>query len=192
MPIKEELVLALMVLSAVCIPAFGQTAGRGWVDQGNQFYSQGKYTEAIKAYDRAVDVQDGGNSTSAYLMLVDSFLRGSASNKSYMMTVSEFLNKSNDTDWIIVDVRGPQEYLDGHIKGAMNIPSIDLAASMKNITAGKNVAVYCATNKRSQYVVMALRIFDDRDAWILLDGVSAWKAAGQPIESGPAKPYISL
>jgi rhodanese-related sulfurtransferase len=186
MPIKEELVLALMVLSAVCIPAFGQTAGRDWVDQGNQFYSQGKYTEAIKAYDRAVDVQDGGNSTSAYLMLLDAFLRGSASNKSYMMTVSEFLNKSNDTDWIIVDVRGPQEYLDGHIKGAMNIPSINLAASMKNITAGKNVAVYCATNKRSQYVVMALRIFDDRDAWILLDGVSAWMAAGQPIETGRA------
>ncbi len=35
--------------------------------------------------------------------------------------------------------------------------------------------------------VMALRIFGDRDAWVLLYGVSAWEAAGRQVEasSGP-------
>ena len=186
MPIKENFVLAMMLMAAVCIPAFGQTAGRDGIDKNNDLYVQGNYTETIKAYDKAVEALDGRNVTSAYLMKVDAFLRGAASNKSYVMTVQEFLNKSkNDTNWIIVDNREPQEYLDGHIKGAINIPSTKLIEDMERIPTGKKVAVYCATNKRSPYGVMALRIFDDRDAWILLDGVPAWKAAGQPIESGP-------
>jgi rhodanese-related sulfurtransferase len=185
MPIKEIFVLALMVMAAVCIPVFGQTTGRDWIDIGNDLYAQGNYTGAIKALDKAVDAPDGWNVTTAYLMKVDAFLRGAASNKSYTMTVQEFLNISkNDTRWVIVDIREPREYLNGHIKGAMNIPSTKLIAYMKNIPKGNKVAVYCASNKRSPYGVMTLRIFDDRDAWILLDGVSAWKAAGQPIESG--------
>jgi len=177
MSIQENLVLALMVLAVVCIPALGQTAGMDWVNKGNDFYAQGNYTAAIKAYDKAVEMQNGENATAAYLMKVEAFLRGVTSNKSYTMTVQEYLNLSkNDTNWLIVDVRGPQEYRDGHIKGAMNIPSTRLIADMKRIPVAK-VAVYCATNKRSPYAVMALRIFDDRDAWILLDG--------QPVESGP-------
>jgi rhodanese-related sulfurtransferase len=67
----------------------------------------------------------------------------------------------------------------------MNIPFPDLIANMKDIPMGKKVAVYCATNKRSPYGVMALRVFDNRDAWVLLDGFTAWKAAGQPIELPP-------
>ena len=186
MSIQENLVLALMVLGVFCFPALGQTAGMDWVNKGNDLYAQGNYTAAIKAYDKAVEMQNGENATAAYLMKVEAFLRGAASNKSYTMTVQEYLNLSkNDTNWVIVDVRGPQEYSNGHIKGAMNIPSTRLIADMKRIPVAKKVAVYCATNKRSPYAVMALRIFDDRDAWILLDGVSAWKAAGQPVESGP-------
>ena len=174
------------MLAAVCIPAFARDTGRDWIDKGNDLYAKGNYTEAVKAYDKAVEAPDGWNATAAYLMKVDAFLKGATGNKSYMMTVQEFLNNSkNDTSWVIVDVREPPDYIKGHIKGAANIPFTNLTANMKNIPEGKKVAVYCATNRRAQYGVMALRIFDDRDAWILLDGISAWKSAGQPIESGP-------
>lgn len=147
----------------------GICIGQGYCPAGGMYYTY--------------SVPEGRNVTPDYLMEADEFLKGAMSNKFYMMTVQEFLNKSkNDTNWVIVDIRQPQDYFQGHIKGAMNIPFTDLIANMKNIPAGKKVAVYCATNKRSPYGVMVLRIFDGRDAWVLLDGVSAWKAAGQPIE----------
>lgn len=129
-------------------------------------------------------VPEESNATPDYLMKADDFLNGAWNNSLYMMTVPEFLNRSkNNTDWVIVDVRQPQDYSRSHIKGAINIPFTDLIAGMKNIPAVKKVAVYCTSNRRSPYGVMALRIFGDRDAWVLLDGVSAWEAADQPVES---------
>ena len=129
------------------------------------------------------------NATLDYMMKADEFLNGAWNNSLYMMTVPEFLNRSkNDSNWAIVDIRQPLDFQQNHIKGAINIPFTDLIADMKDIPAGKKVAVYCASNRRSPYGVMALRIFGDRDAWVLLDGVSAWIAAGQPVDSasGPA------
>jgi rhodanese-related sulfurtransferase len=176
-----------MVLAAFCTPAIGQNASRDWMAEGHQLYARENYAEAIKAYDRAIDKPGGGNATSAYLKLFDAFVEGSARNRSYIITVTEFIDRNkNNTDWIIVDVREPPEYLKAHIKGAINIPYTKLATSMKIIPEGKRVAVYCATNRRAQYAVMALRIFEGRDAWILLDGVSAWKESGQPLDLGPA------
>jgi rhodanese-related sulfurtransferase len=131
-------------------------------------------------------VPEGRNATPDYVMKADEFLNGAMNNSFYIVTVPEFLNRSkNDANWVIVDIRQPQDYSLSHIKGAINIPFTDLIADMKNIPAGKKVAVYCASNKRSPYGVMALRIIGDRDAWVLLDGVSAWIAAGQPVESSP-------
>ena len=180
------MIIYLMALAAFCAPAIGQNASLDWMAQGHQLYDRGNYAQAIKAYDRAVDQPGGGNATSAYLKLLNAFLEGSARNRSYAITVTEFLDRNkNNSDWIVVDVREPQEYQDAHIKGAINIPFTKLAASMKDIPAGRSVAVYCATNRRAQYAVMALRIFEGRDAWILLDGLSAWKDSGQPLEHSP-------
>lgn len=180
------MIIYLMALAAFCALAIGQNASPDWMAQGHQLYERGNYAQAIEAYDRAIDQPGGGNATSAYLKLLNAFLEGSARNRSYAITVTEFLDRNkNHADWIIVDVREPQEYQDAHIKGAINIPYTKLATSMKNIPAGKSVAVYCATNRRAQYAVMALRIFEGRDAWILLDGLSAWKDSGQPLERSP-------
>jgi hypothetical protein len=49
------LVIISMSLS-LCIPAFGQTTVEEFIGQGTAFYSQGKYDEAIKAFDMAVEL----------------------------------------------------------------------------------------------------------------------------------------
>jgi tetratricopeptide (TPR) repeat protein len=112
-----------MALAAFCALAIGQNASPDWMAQGHQLYERGNYAQAIEAYDRAIDQPGGGNATSAYLKLLNAFLEGSARNRSYAITVTEFLDRNkNHADWIIVDVREPQEYQDAHIKGAINIP----------------------------------------------------------------------
>jgi phage shock protein E len=50
---------------------------------------------------------------------------------------------------MIVDVRSPQEFKGGHIKGAVNIPLQELQRSMGKIPKNKAVITCCASGMRS-------------------------------------------
>lgn len=50
---------------------------------------------------------------------------------------------------LIVDVRSPQEFKGGHIKGALNIPLDKLATSLNKIPKNKPVITCCASGMRS-------------------------------------------
>ena len=59
---------------------------------------------------------------------------------------------------VLVDVRGRQEYDDGHIPGAINIP-LDSIQSARKIIAEMDIPVftYCYTGRRSIMAVNALK-----------------------------------
>jgi NADPH-dependent 2,4-dienoyl-CoA reductase/sulfur reductase-like enzyme/rhodanese-related sulfurtransferase len=48
----------------------------------------------------------------------------------------------------LVDVRTPQEYADGHIPGAINIPVDDLRSRLGEIPRDRQIAVYCQVGQR--------------------------------------------
>jgi rhodanese-related sulfurtransferase len=50
---------------------------------------------------------------------------------------------------VIVDVRSPQEFQGGHIKGAINIPLDRLENSLSKISKNKPVITCCASGMRS-------------------------------------------
>ncbi|MBN8675960.1 MAG: MBL fold metallo-hydrolase [Chitinophagales bacterium] len=56
-----------------------------------------------------------------------------------------------DDRLVVVDVRKPAEYADGHLKNAVNIPLTDLTdpASMVNLEEDQNIYVHCAAGYRS-------------------------------------------
>ncbi len=56
-----------------------------------------------------------------------------------------------DDKLIIMDVRKPVEFAEGHLKNALNVPLNDLndPANMANITEENNVYVHCAGGYRS-------------------------------------------
>lgn len=51
---------------------------------------------------------------------------------------------------LILDVRSPQEYAEGHILGAINIPHDQLSSRLAEIGSykGKEVVLYCASGGR--------------------------------------------
>ncbi|MCJ7444802.1 MAG: tetratricopeptide repeat protein [Methanotrichaceae archaeon] len=51
-----KLGLSLIVLSILCMPTFGQTTAEEWFSKGNVLGMQGKFDEAIQAYDKAIDL----------------------------------------------------------------------------------------------------------------------------------------
>lgn len=54
--LKEKAILVLILLSLLCSPAFGQTSAIDWYNKGNVLYNQSKYDEAIRAYDKAIEI----------------------------------------------------------------------------------------------------------------------------------------
>jgi rhodanese-related sulfurtransferase len=130
----------------------------------------------------AVQVTSGLGQSSDYMVKTDSFLKGATYNGFYVMSVVKFLNKTSaDKNWAIVDVRPAQLYATGHLPGAINIPLSDLISQMGMIPAGQKVAVYCELDTNAAFAVQTLRVYGDRDAFVLLGGVVAWQAAGMPV-----------
>ena len=66
--------------------------------------------------------------------------------------IDEFKIEISKSDVQLVDVRTAQEYLEGHIPGAMNIDvnAPDFEEKIKMLDKNENVAIYCRSGRRSK------------------------------------------
>lgn len=83
----------------------------------------------------------------------------------------------------VIDVREPDEYLAGHIRGALNIPVSDTAAFIAGIDSLRKktpFAVYCRTGVRSARA-SAILASHRYTVYNLSDGIEGWKAKGLPV-----------
>ena len=64
---------------------------------------------------------------------------------------NEMIHLANSQVITIIDVRSKQEYNEGHLDGAINIPLFDIKMDIKNHIADKNriIVVYCDAGVRS-------------------------------------------
>ena len=78
---------------------------------------------------------------------------------------------------VLIDVRDPMEYADGHVPGGINIPvgSIAMAAdAMPEKDKEKPVYVYCLTGIRSRKAAAILRDYGFTEVTDL-GGINAWR-----------------
>lgn len=71
--------------------------------------------------------------------------------------LQEILKENVDT--ILLDVRSPQEYDEGHLTGAINIPEYELSSKVNSILKNKNsrIIVYCKSGSRSKKAIKTLK-----------------------------------
>ncbi len=50
---------------------------------------------------------------------------------------------------LLLDVRSPEEFADGHIEGARNIPVNEIGAALATLPKDKAIVVYCAVGRRA-------------------------------------------
>lgn len=72
---------------------------------------------------------------------------------------NEMFDLINNYNSIIIDVRTTQEYNEGHIEGAYNIPLMNLKVGIEslNITKNQYIVVYCSSGVRSKKAQMKLQ-----------------------------------
>jgi rhodanese-related sulfurtransferase len=82
----------------------------------------------------------------------------------------------------LVDVREPVEYAEEHLASARSIPLKELPKRAGEIERDRPVVVMCLGGKRSEQAREKLEVLGMQNVRSLEGGLSAWKAAGLPIE----------
>ncbi len=88
----------------------------------------------------------------------------------------------------VLDVRPPQEFAAGHVRGAINVPMSELGKRLEELPRGQEIVAYC----RGPYCVLAYEaVAKLREhgfkARRLEGGFPEWKNAGLPFEMTAAK-----
>lgn len=97
--------------------------------------------------------------------------------------VAEFANVIASPGVTIVDVRTPQEFAEGHIEGAVNIP-VELPDFMDRVSEldpSGTYAVYCRSGNRSQPAVAGMASVGINGIYELESGTTGWTSEGQPL-----------
>ena len=96
--------------------------------------------------------------------------RGFDSNKDITKDqINEFINKGA----IFIDVRGPQEFREGHIDGAISIPDYRFQKLIQQYSIDKEsvVIVYCSTGHRSQRCQKVMQNMGYKNVYNLYEGI---------------------
>ena len=74
---------------------------------------------------------------------------------------------------ILIDVRSNQEYQEGHLNGAINIPVYDIEKSIDKIVKNKNniIILYCSSGYRSENAKEILEKLGYNSVFTLKNGI---------------------
>ncbi len=95
-----------------------------------------------------------------------------------------------DSGLLLLDVREPAEYEEGHVPGAINIPRGMLEFKMSQEESLTNrqrqILLYCKTSGRAALSAVALQTLGFEHVRSILGGFDGWCAAGLPTDKPKA------
>jgi rhodanese-related sulfurtransferase len=101
-----------------------------------------------------------------------------------VLDVNQFEQKLTGSNTLVIDVRTPQEFAEGHIEGAMNIDYYDIHFENKinAIDKSKTILVYCKSGNRSGKAATILAKNKFKNVYDLSGGITNWIASGKSVE----------
>lgn len=89
-------------------------------------------------------------------------------------SVQKILVKEHD--WVVLDVRTPEEFTQGHVPGALNINVHDADAFTRIDSLKKDAKyiVYCRTRNRSNVVSDYMIKNGFKNVYQMIDGIGGW------------------
>ena len=91
--------------------------------------------------------------------------------------------RAGTADFVIVDVRTPEEFAEGHIAGAVNldVQAKDFEKKLRALDRKKNYLVYCRTGNRSRKATVAMEALGFRSIFHMNEGIVKWKQQNLPL-----------
>ncbi|WP_414828336.1 rhodanese-like domain-containing protein [Alteromonas sp. H39] len=93
------------------------------------------------------------------------------------------IERVKNEEWLLIDVRSKEEYNQGHIPGAVNMPHDQIQSYLDELDGwqDKPVIVYCRSGRRAQ---LAMKVLEDLKFTSLrsLEGdMLGWSESGLPV-----------
>jgi rhodanese-related sulfurtransferase len=102
------------------------------------------------------------------------------------MDVADARKWMTESDTLILDVREADEYAQGYIPGAVNIPrgmlEFRVGAIPQMRSTDAKVLVYCRSGQRGALAAQTLKRMGYTNVVSLKPGIEAWTASGWPVE----------
>ncbi len=90
-------------------------------------------------------------------------------------------------EFVVLDVRTPQEFAEGHLAGAVNVNLLapDFEPRIAAFSRGKTYLVYCRTGGRSTRAVQIMRRLGFTSIYHMSQGITGWMQGGLPLTPSP-------
>ena len=90
-------------------------------------------------------------------------------------------NKDN-TNFVILDVRTPEEFSGEYIENAVNLDyySDTFRNDLDKLDKNKTYLVYCRSGRRSENALNIMKELDFREVYNMLGGITKWKSEELP------------
>ena len=104
----------------------------------------------------------------------------------YRLSIEEAAEMYGDDEVVFVDVRRPDEYIDGHIKEALFITVDDVLARIDELPKDKKLLFICAQGVRSGLAaeMAAAMGYEQEKLFNIEEGTQAWIDKGNPTSYG--------
>jgi len=91
--------------------------------------------------------------------------------------------QSGKANLVILDVRTPAEFREGHIEGAilLDVSAPDFEKRLGTLDRGKSYLVYCRTGNRSARAVQAMERLGFRSIYHMNQGILGWQQKKLPL-----------
>lgn len=99
-----------------------------------------------------------------------------------VQSLHDHLESIDSTKELIIDVRTPAEYIEGHIPGAVNRPLDKLDQHKHELNQYETVYIHCRSGGRSAQACTRLEADGITHAVNVEGGAAAWEAAGYSLE----------
>ncbi len=95
----------------------------------------------------------------------------------------------NNPNFVILDVRTPEEFEGGHIEGAINMDYYDpgFQVDLGKLDKTKTYLIYCRTGNRSDTAFGFMQELRFKEVYPLEGGILAWRTAGFPVAGQKSK-----
>jgi len=93
--------------------------------------------------------------------------------------------RARDAEFVILDVRTPEEFAQGHLSGALNVNLMapEFERRLGALDKAKTYLVYCRTGNRSEKAIQIMGRLGFRSVYHMSEGIVGWQKKGFPLST---------
>jgi len=107
-----------------------------------------------------------------------------ASSQASVAASPYLMERVANNDWLLIDVRSPKEFAQGHIPGAVNVPHENINDYISELEGHKDkpIIIYCQSGRRAKLAMKVLQKLDFSEVMHLEGDMLGWSAAGMAVD----------